>query len=167
VLGGSSLKVVFRPGIGETLLYKLVRQRGSGFFEAREDRFIPAPRHFRLVATSPEEEEIGGQMVPCFKLYEVVDGARLQIHGREPGEEGLLMATVIGPRGATFSLTDRAIVDKAGLFEVRIPYATDTSPGTSHLQRCEVLFHDLRYTVDRISEEAVATGATVQLDHRF
>lgn len=48
-----------------------------------------------------------------------------------------------------------------------VPYPTDTRPGASRLQSCEVLFHDVRYTVDRISEEAVATGAIVQLRHRF
>jgi dolichyl-diphosphooligosaccharide--protein glycosyltransferase len=162
-LAGSSLRVVFDRDIGETLLYRLVRQRGSGFFDASANRFVPALNRMRLVACSAEEVEIGGQLVPLFKLFEVVPGARLQVHGRQPGEEGILEATVVGPYGQTFPLIDRAIVDSSGRLELIVPYPTDPSPGMTGLQRCEVVFHDARYPVERISEEAVRDGRIVEL----
>jgi asparagine N-glycosylation enzyme membrane subunit Stt3 len=162
-LAGASLRVVFNRDIGETLLYRLVRQRGSGFFDASANRFVPALNHVRLVSSSPEQVEIGGQMVPLFKLFEIVPAARLQVHGRQPGEEGMLEATVVGPYGQTFPLIDRGIVDSSGRLELIVPYPTESSPGTSRLQRCEVVFHDARYPVERINEEAVRGGRTVQL----
>jgi asparagine N-glycosylation enzyme membrane subunit Stt3 len=158
-------EIEFSSSIAETVLYRLAWRSGTGVFDRPDGRVVPSLSHFRLVAESDSLESIGpGVTVPYMKLYEIVAGARLQLAGRQPGEQGALFAAVRSPAGNVFPFVNLVTADASGIVEATVPYPTAAAPGASRLERCELRTGDDTFPVRRIEETAVRSGAVVTVE---
>jgi dolichyl-diphosphooligosaccharide--protein glycosyltransferase len=157
-------RIEFAPAIEPTLLYRLAWRYGSGFPGA--GGFVPPVAHLRLVAESQALEPVsGGGEVPYVKLYEIVPGAKLEIAGLEPNEDGVFLSAVRSPTGRRFPFVMLLQADPAGTIAVTIPYPTTAAEeGESWIDEGEIRIG--RETGRRLPLPAI-TNADVESGRRI
>lgn len=138
-----------------SMLHRLHRDDGSRV------KGRPALGHFRLVTEAPSRGvplgALGGA-APDFvdepyKLFEVVEGAVLQVRGSPPGRPVHAQLEVTTPSGRRFAYRASATASSQGVARLRVPYAdeawlVETDSG--------------RYRV-RVEEHQVASGLPVEV----
>jgi dolichyl-diphosphooligosaccharide--protein glycosyltransferase len=163
-ISGKRSLVDFSPAILYTVLYRLAWRNGGGMNDPRAG-YIPPLVHFRLVAESEATvaQPNGGPVVPWVKLYEIVPGATVRIHGAPPGQSGSLLVWVLSPRGVRFPLYYRLQTDRRGEALLTLPYPTAASAGSSRIAESEFSLGDWAWRLPEISEAAIAAGAEIPL----
>jgi dolichyl-diphosphooligosaccharide--protein glycosyltransferase len=115
-----------------SLLHRLHEEDGLESETAR------ALARFRLVTEGPAgglplaailAPTAGEEAVP-YKLFEVVEGAVLEIETR-PGARASASAEIVGGEGRRFTYRARAAADARGVARIRVPYATEPA-GPAH-----------------------------------
>lgn len=126
---------------------------------------------FRLIVEGPP----GGTPLPTafpsgqvprdtipYKLYEVVAGAVLEVHGAPYGKVDAEVS-VLTPSGRRFSYRATALSDAEGLAQMRVPYATETASPTRLEGPYRVRSGDVEIRVP-VSDAEVRRGAVIPLE---
>jgi hypothetical protein len=134
----------------------------------------PASRHFRLVAEGPvggvhfarsfqlEGRRIGGPGTPPYKLFEVVEGAIIEVRGA-PGEDVVASLRLTTPSRRPIEFEVRASTDSQGVARLRVPHPTRAPPdafGARASGPYRVAIGD-RVVAAVVTEEAVRLGSVV------
>lgn len=135
---------------------------------------FPASEHFRLVAEGPERgmafarssrrqgRRVTRSVPLPYKLFERVEGARLEISAAE-GEEVVVTLRLASPSGRRIAYESRASAGADGVARLRVPYATDPPlhPETVASQGPYRVRSAAGIRAVRVSESDVQTGAVV------
>jgi AglB-like glycosylation protein len=88
---------------------------------------LPALDAFRLVGESASLYPWRAVGVPLAKLFQPVEGARVQVRGVRPGARVEAWVTLVTDRGRQVAWSTRATADAAGLARLRLPYASGSN----------------------------------------
>jgi asparagine N-glycosylation enzyme membrane subunit Stt3 len=114
---------------------------------------------YRLIAESPERVQVLTVTTQRFKLFELVDGARLRVQGADPGAPVAAAILVRTNVGREFLWTANAPSDAVGVATLRIPYATGAN-GLAAASPCTVIQGSRARQVP-VPERAVLAGEEV------
>ena len=99
-----------------------------------------------------------------YKLFEIVEGARLQLVGH-PGEEVVAEVTIRTPQDRSFVYRARAEVGSDGVARMRLPYATDGATPAAAITPYRVRVGEREVSLE-IPEDAVVGGRILRRDTR-
>ena len=147
-----------------------VLMRGLYLEDGRGGASGPRWEHFRLVTEGPRgghsllelsasEREPGGGGEAPYKLFEVVAGAVLEVHG-SPETPVRAEVTVATPAGRRFGYVAYGVTDPAGRLDLRVPYATQTALPAAPDSPWRVQVGERAYAV-KIDDEQVEEGAVL------
>jgi hypothetical protein len=160
------------------LLYRLHRLDGAaaegegggkGEGKGASEQGVPALEHFRLVTEGPPRGfplgalggAVPGNVVAPYKLFEIVEGAVLEIRAA-PGSEVEVSLEVATPARRRFRYRAVARAGEAGVARIRVPYATETAaparPTGPYRVRAESAGAEVH-----VSEEQVLRGAVLAI----
>lgn len=130
---------------------------------------LPPFERFRLVTEGPRGgrpigllEDVRFQSPVPYKLFEIVEGAMLEVHV-EPGAAVTAEVRVVTPFGRRFAYRARALAGSNGTARLRVPYATDTSAPVRPLGPWRVRVGETVREVG-VTDADVLKGATVLVE---
>ena len=132
------------------------------FFDGGSRDDAPSLSDYRLVGESQTATEVLGRRTNVFKLYQVVDGALLQVRVQSPGTLVRATARVTTNQRRAFMWSAAAVSDASGVATIRVPY----SAGQNGLTVAEpyVVSSGARTVVVPVPEQDVLGGSAVPVD---
>ena len=104
--------------------FDLVGSRLWFFDGGSRDGLSPGLAGYRLLAESETPNAVLGYRAQAHKLFGVVPGATLVVHGAVPGVDVVALVPLRSNVGRDFVWATRAPADDAGVARLRVPYAT-------------------------------------------
>ncbi len=138
-----------------TMLGRLALFAGGVGQRLADGRFTPPCTALRLVA---EGRDAGGEIE--VQLFERVQGARVRVDKRRPGESGAIFATIDCPTGRRIPWVAEGRADGAGRFELRFPYPVGDGP---YAAQGEVRFRDGAYALPAADAELARDGRVLRV----
>ncbi|HSN92752.1 MAG TPA: hypothetical protein VLS93_16085, partial [Anaeromyxobacteraceae bacterium] len=117
---------------------------------------------YRLLAESPSQVSVLGLTAQAYKLFGVVEGARLSVRGARPGTAVAASLPVATAAGRRFLWATGAAADWNGAATLRIPYAS--GPNGASLAGPVTVGDGARSRLVTLEERQVVEGLEVPVD---